>query len=98
MSRKHKAAEAGEAKPSTAPAFYRWRRFLIAVLLLVAFIYSASALERVPVIGAKIAVLRESGINVGAWYYDNVEEYFEAEDYIQNRMQRKEREGSNKTF
>ncbi len=74
--------------PSLPPASraVRWRRFIIAVVLLACFIWAAPMLERIPVVGEKIADLRESGINVGAWYYDDVEEYFEAEDYIRDKM------------
>jgi hypothetical protein len=43
--------------------------------------------ERLPKVGKQVSVLRESGINVGAWYYDDVEEYFEAEEYIRYKRQ-----------
>ncbi len=45
----------------------------------------APNLERLPGVGARITDLRESGINVGAWYYDDVQEYFEAEAYIREK-------------
>jgi hypothetical protein len=45
----------------------------------------APNLERLPVVGSRITDLRESGINVGAWYYDDVQEYFEAEQYVREK-------------
>jgi hypothetical protein len=33
-------------------------------------------------VGKQVTALRESGIDVGAWYYDDVEQYFEAEEFM----------------
>ncbi len=69
----------------------RWLRLAFAALLLLAFIYLAPNLERLPVLGSTIQTLRESGINVGAWYYDDVDQYFEAEEYVRDRLGKKDR-------
>jgi hypothetical protein len=65
----------------------RWARFLLVMAVLAALIHLAPAVERLPKVGKQVSVLRESGINVGAWYYDDVEEYFEAEEYIRYKRQ-----------
>ena len=62
------------------PRKTRWVRFFVVIGVLIAAIYVAPVVERLPVVGKQVTVLRESGVNVGAWYYDNVEEYFEAEE------------------
>ncbi len=78
--------QTGGGQPPPVSHFRRWMRLVLAFLLLAGFIYLAPNLERLPVVGQTIQTLRESGINVGAWYYDDVEEYFEAEKYVQDRL------------
>jgi hypothetical protein len=55
-------------------------------ILILACMRLAPNLERLPWIGSSISALRKSGINVGAWYYDDVEEYFEAEQYVREKL------------
>ena len=81
----------GDGQPSPVSPLRRWLRLAGALVLLVAFIYFAPNLERLPGVGQSIQDLRESGINVGAWYYDDVEEYFEAEEYVRKRLGKKDR-------
>jgi hypothetical protein len=81
----------GDGQPSPALPLRRWLRLAGALVLLAAFIYLAPNLERLPGIGQSIQDLRESGINVGAWYYDDVEQYFEAEEYVRKRLGKKDR-------
>jgi hypothetical protein len=59
--------------------------------VLAALLYLAPNLERLPGLGQRIQVLRESGINVGAWYYDDVEQYFEAEEYVRKKLGKRDR-------
>ena len=61
-------------------------QLLLVVIAIAACVGLASHLERLPWIGSEISILRKSGINVGAWYYDDVEEYFEAEKYIRQKL------------
>ncbi len=83
--------QTGGGEPSPVSFSRRLLRLAVAVSLLVAFIYLAPNLERLPVVGQTIQVLRESGIDTGAWYYDDVEEYFEAEEYVRERLQKEDR-------
>ncbi|MGM0646381.1 MAG: hypothetical protein ACQESV_08310 [Thermodesulfobacteriota bacterium] len=69
----------------------RWLRFLLVIGGLAVAIHFAPAVERLPLVGKQVTVLRESGVNVGAWYYDNVEEYFEAEEYIKYQKIKQDR-------
>ncbi|ACV68507.1 hypothetical protein [Desulfohalobium retbaense] len=69
----------------------RWIRFLLVIFVLGTAIHYAPAVERLPFVGKQVTVLRESGVNVGAWYYDNVEEYFEAEEYIKYQKRKQAR-------
>ena len=72
------------APPVSLPK--RLVRFFAAVLLVAAFVYLAPELERLPGnIGQTITVLRESGIDVGAWYYDDVEECFEGMEFVREK-------------
>ncbi|MFP4285293.1 MAG: hypothetical protein ACLFQG_07045 [Desulfovermiculus sp.] len=81
----------GDGQPSPVSLLRRWLRLAGALILLAAFIYFAPHLERLPGVGQSLKDLRESGINVGAWYYDDVEEYFEAEEYVRKRLGKKDR-------
>lgn len=83
--------QTGDGQPSPVSLGRRWLRLAGALALLAAFIYFAPNLERLPGVGQPIKDLRESGINVGAWYYDDVEEYFEAEEYVRKRLGKKDR-------
>lgn len=83
--------QAGDGQPSPASSLTPWLRLAAAIGLLAAFMAFAPKLERLPGVGQRIEVLRESGINVGAWYYDDVEEYFEAEEYVRKRLGKKDR-------
>lgn len=76
---------AGDGKPSPVSLKKRWLRLLTAALLLILAVYLVPNVEKLPVIGQRIITLRESGIEVGAWYYDDVEKYFEAEQYIRDK-------------
>ena len=53
-----------------------------AVLLVAAFLFAAPALERLPGIGARIEVLRESGVDAGAFWWADVPEVKDAERHI----------------
>ncbi|MFP4167931.1 MAG: hypothetical protein ACLFSY_03660 [Desulfonatronovibrionaceae bacterium] len=79
----------GESPPVSLKK--RWARLLLVVLILAAFIHFAPLVERLPWVGWQVTLLRESGTNVGAWYYDNVEEYFEAEEYMRYLKQKRAR-------
>lgn len=83
--------QAGDGQPSPVSIFKRCLRLAVAILLLAGFIYLAPHLERLPGVGQTIQVLRESGIDVGAWYYDDVDEYFEAEEYVRDRLGKTDR-------
>lgn len=72
-------------KPPSASLVRRWTRLIIAFLLIILAVYLAPNLEKLPGVGDRIATLRESDIEVGAWYYDDVEKYFEAEKYIREK-------------
>ncbi|MFO8113060.1 MAG: hypothetical protein R6T92_11185 [Desulfosalsimonadaceae bacterium] len=85
MNTQRRQKETGDGPPSPAPLFIRWLKLVFASVLIAGGIYLAPNLERLPWIGQRIVVLRESGINVGAWYYDDVEQYFEAEQYIREK-------------
>ena len=76
---------AGDGKPSPESLFRRWARLIIAFLFIVLTVYLAPNLEKIPGVGDQITTLRESDIEVGAWYYDDVEKYFEAEKYIREK-------------
>lgn len=73
-------------KPPRAPLSKGWLKLFLAALLIAACVYLSPNLENLPLVGSGITLLRESGINVGAWYYDDVEEYFEAERYMRERL------------
>lgn len=78
--------QTGDGGPPPVCLKKRISRFLVAVILIVGFIYLAPNLERLPCsIGETITVLRESGIDVGAWYYDDVEECFEGMDFVREK-------------
>jgi len=74
--------DAGDESQSPVSMIRRWTRLLIAVLALSALVHFAPAVERLPGVGKQVTALRESGIDVGAWYYDDVEQYFEAEEFM----------------
>ena len=78
---------AGDGKPSPVPFRKRLARFAVAVFLVAGFIYLAPNLERVPGIGQTITILRESGIDVGAWYWDDVEQCFEGMEFIREKRE-----------
>ncbi len=76
----------GGGPPPPVSPFRRWMKLLLVFIAIAACVRLAPHLERLPWIGSEISVLRKSGINVGAWYYDDVEEYFEAEKYIREKL------------
>ncbi len=81
-----KRQTAGDERPSPAPLKKRIMRLAIAVFLVAGFIYLAPNLEYLPGgVGHTITVIRESGIDTGAWYYDNVEECFEGMDFVREK-------------
>ena len=86
---KHK--HTGDGQPSPVSPYRRCLRLAVALSILAAFLYLAPNLERLPGLGQRIQVLRESGINVGAWYYDDVEQYFEAEEYVRKKLGKRDR-------
>ena len=63
-----------------------------AVVLLIGFIAVAPRLERLPLVGATLQLLREKGIYVGGWYYDMVDEVAEAESFMRRVLGRQSRE------
>lgn len=63
-----------------------------AVVLLIGFIAVAPQLERLPLVGATLQLLREKGIYVGGWYYDMVDEVAEAESFMRRALGRQSRE------
>lgn len=78
--------QTGGGKPSPVSIKKRLVRFGIAVFLIAGFVYLAPNLERLPGgVGHTITVLRESGIDTGAWYYDDVEQCFEGMDFIREK-------------
>lgn len=81
----------GDGLPSPVSPLRRCLRLAIALSVLAALLYLAPNLERLPGLGQRIQVLRESGINVGAWYYDDVEQYFEAEEYVRKKLGKRDR-------
>jgi len=84
----HKQGFAGDKTPSPAklPLAKRLMRLALAALLVTGFIYLAPNLERLPGgVGETITVIRESGIDTGAWYYDDVEQCFEGMDFVRER-------------
>ena len=62
-----------------------------AVVLLIGFIAVAPQLERLPLVGATLQLLREKGIYVGGWYYDMVDEVAEAESFMRRALGRQSR-------
>ncbi len=79
---------AGDGQPSPAPLKKRLARLLVAVFLVVGFIYLAPNLERLPGgVGNTVTVLRESGIEVGAWYWDDVKQCFEGMDFVREKRE-----------
>ena len=79
---------AGDEAPSPAapPLAKRLLRLALAVLLVTGFVYMAPNLERLPGgVGETITIIRESGIDTGAWYYDDVEQCFEGMDFVRER-------------
>lgn len=84
----HKQGFAGDETPSPAklPLAKRLMRLALAALLVTGFIYLAPNLERLPGgVGETITIIRESGIDTGAWYYDDVEQCFEGMDFVRER-------------
>lgn len=75
----------GDGLPSPVSLFRRWLRLLLAFALIALASYLVPGVEKLPYVGPEIKALRESGIEVGAWYYDDVEQYFEAERYIREK-------------
>ncbi|MDF1592941.1 MAG: hypothetical protein P1P89_15600 [Desulfobacterales bacterium] len=71
----------------------RWLKLFLVAMVIGACAYLGSSLERLPLVGSAITTLRESGISVGAWYYDDVEEVFEAMDFIRETLGRDTSEG-----
>lgn len=82
----HKRHTAGDGPPPPAPLKKRIIRLVIVVFLVAGFIYLAPNLEYLPGgVGHTITVIRESGIDTGAWYYDNVEECFEGMAFVKEK-------------
>jgi hypothetical protein len=73
-------------KPPPAHLLKRWMLLFLAVLLIAGFVVIAPFLETLPLIGKPIQVLRESDIEVGAWYYDDVKEVAEAERFMRRAL------------
>ena len=72
--------------PAAPPLGKRLLRLSLAVLLVTGFVYMAPNLERLPGgVGETITIIRESGIDTGAWYYDDVEQCFEGMDFVRER-------------
>lgn len=75
----------GEGNPSPGYAYKGWIRLGFITLLIVLATYLAPKMEKIPYVGDRITAIRLSGINAGAWYYDDVQECFEAAEYIRER-------------
>ena len=82
----------GGSKPPPASLFRRWMFLFTAVILIIGFIVVAPHLERLPLVGATVQMLRESGIYVGGWYWDMVDEVAEAESFMRRALGRQSRE------
>jgi hypothetical protein len=76
-----KNAEAGRETPP-GNLFYRWLSFIVGIFLIAGLIFISPALERVPGIGPMIEALRESGVEVGAFWWADMPEVSEAERFI----------------
>jgi hypothetical protein len=82
----------GGAKPPPAHLFRRWLLLLLGILLIAGFVVIAPRLERLPLVGSTIQILRESGIYVGGWYWDMVDEVTEAERAMRRTLGRSSQE------
>jgi len=76
----------GGTKPPPANLLRRWLVLLLSVLLIVGFAVIVPKVEQLPVVGSSIKTLRESGIDVGAWFYDDVDEVAEAADFMRRAL------------
>ena len=76
----------GGGRPPPVSLFRRWMKLLLVFILIAVSVRLAHNLERLPLIGSAISDLRKSDIDVGAWYYDDVKEYFEAEKYVREKL------------
>ena len=76
----------GGAKPPPASLLRGWMLLFLAFLLIAGFVIVSPRLEKLPLVGSTIEVLRESGIDVGAWYYDDVDEVSEAERFMRRTL------------
>jgi hypothetical protein len=56
----------------------RWLRLTAALLLLAGFVALAPLADRLPGIGPQVKVLRDSGVEAGAWWWASVPEVAEA--------------------
>ena len=80
----------GGGQPSPVSIKKRWIRFFLAVFLVAGFVYLAPNLERLPGgVGHTISVIRESGIDTGAWYWDDVEQCFDGMEFIREKREGK---------
>jgi hypothetical protein len=59
-------------------SFQRWLRLATALLLVVVLVLLAPLAERLPGIGPQVKVLRDSGVETGAWWWASVPEVAEA--------------------
>ena len=88
MSNNNTIKQTGDGKPSPVSLRKRMTRFIVAIFLVVMILYLAPNLERIPGgIGHTITVLRESGIDTGAWYWDDVDQCFEGMDFIREKRE-----------
>jgi hypothetical protein len=79
----------GDEIPSPVSLKKRLMRFMVVVFLVAGILYLAPNLERLPGgVGHTISVLRESGIEVGAWYWDDVDQCFEGMDFIREKREK----------
>lgn len=77
-------ADFGPGGPPGPPGTIRRRlmMLMVAVAAVIAFLSAAPALERLPGLGARIEVLRESGVDAGAFWWADVPQVKEGERHI----------------
>lgn len=73
--------------------FRRWLWLMAFVLLIVVFVRLAPLSERIPLIGTQVKIMRDSGVEVGAFWWTDVPEVSEAERHFKGLNLIQERPG-----